>query len=243
MSGVFVEAAKLEDLPPAGEAKLICDRRRNGTAFRGAAEEYPVAPRRTRTSLLPDAPSLPTFRGKVADGAFVLFLLIARFSFVIGAVVGGLLSGFLGVLIGLASGWIVGVWTRWSLGLRRRGLTHGFVVRMLERGDNDRPKLLESVVEMLRGHRLSAKQCRFIAAAYAEATRRLQTCESPADRAEILQERDRKVLAAAYGQGAHSVSATFADEPVAKRKNSLAIHRPGKRAVRTCFSGNSEHRR
>jgi hypothetical protein len=79
-----------------------------------------------------------------------------------------------------------------NLGLRRRGLTHGFVVRMLERGNSDRPKLLESVVETLRGRRLSAKQGRSVAAAYALATRRLQTCDSPADRAEILRERDRQ---------------------------------------------------
>lgn len=200
MSGAFSEAARLEDLSPSGEGKRARhNRRRNGAAFRRGADEYPVVQRRVRTSLLPDTPSPPTWRGKVADGAFVLFLLIARCSFVIGAVVGGLLSDFLGVLIGMASGWIIGVWTRWSLGLRRRGLTHGFVVRMLERGDNDRPKLLESLVETLRGHRLSAKQCRVIAAAYGVATRRLQSCDALPERAAILQERDGKVLAAVYG--------------------------------------------
>lgn len=151
--------------------------------------------------MLPDIPSLPTWRGRVADGVFVLLLLVARCSLVFGAAVGGLLLGFPGAFIGLAGGWVIGVWMRWSLGLRRRGLTHGFVVRMLERGNNDRPKLLESLVEALRGHRLSARQCRMVAAAYAEATRRLQTCESLPERVEILQERDRKIGEAAYGQG------------------------------------------
>ncbi|MCW5553921.1 MAG: hypothetical protein KIS67_17420 [Verrucomicrobiae bacterium] len=72
------------------------------------------------------------------------------------------------------------------------------MVRMFERGNDERPKLLESLVERLHGYRLTPRQCRIIAAAYAEATRRLQACDSPTERAGILLERDRKVLEAMY---------------------------------------------
>jgi hypothetical protein len=71
---------------------------------------------------------------------------------------------------------------------------------MLERGNNDRPKLLESLVERLHGYRLTPKQCRMIAAAHAKATRQLLTCESSPERRTILNERNREVLEAAYGR-------------------------------------------
>jgi hypothetical protein len=201
MSGNISGSATLNGLSPSGDSVLV---QHDGSFNQGSAgaDASLTAQRQTRhTSLLPDVPSLPTLRGRMADGVFVLFLLVARCSSILGAVVGGILLGFPGVVVGLAGGWVIGVWMRWSLGLRRRGLTHGFVVRMLERGNNDRAKLLESLVETLRGHRLSARQCRMVAAAYAEATRRLQTCESQPERVEILQERDRKIREAAYGQG------------------------------------------
>jgi len=158
-------------------------------------------------SLLPNLPRLPTKRGKIADCVFVVLLLVSRGGFAVGALLGAVLHGAVGFCLGLAGGLIVGLWMRRSLGLRRRRLTQGFVVRMLERGNNDRPKLLESLVEWLRGYRLTPKQCRLIAAAHAKATRRLQTCGSPPERREILKERDREVLEAAYGERLNQVSA------------------------------------
>jgi hypothetical protein len=157
-------------------------------------------------SLLPEFPRLPTLRGRIADGVFVALLLIARCGFVAGAVLGAVLHGAVGLLVGLAGGLVISLWTRRSLGLRRRRLTQGFVVRMLERGNNDRPKLLESLVERLHGYRLSPKQCRMIAAAHARATRRLLTCESSPERRTILNERNREILEAAYGRRLHRAS-------------------------------------
>jgi hypothetical protein len=157
-------------------------------------------------SLLPDFPRLPTLRSRIADGVFVALLLVARGGFVAGAALGAVLNGGIGLLIGLAVGVVIGLWTRRSLGLRRRRLTQGFVVRMLERGNNDRAKLLESLVERLHGYRLTPKQCRMIAAAHAKATRRLLTCESSPERRSILNERNREVLEAAYGRRARRAS-------------------------------------
>ena len=221
------------ELSPSDDgAGVQCDNRPDGDSFRPRADEFSAVPRRARNpSLLPDIPSLPSFRGRAADCAFVLLLLVSRCSLVIGAAAGGLVAGLVGVAIGSAGGWVIGRWMRWSLGLRRHRVTHGFVVRMLERGNNDRPKFLESLVETVRGHRLSAKQCRIVAAAYGVATRQLQTCDSPSDRDEILKERDRKIFAATYGRRARQSPRTPATEPTTNRKNSLANHRSGKRAV------------
>ncbi|MCW5553922.1 MAG: hypothetical protein KIS67_17425 [Verrucomicrobiae bacterium] len=63
---------------------------------------------------------MPTVRGKIADYAYVLLLLVSRCSFAVGAAAGGIYWGLLGFGIGLAGGWIMGLWMRWSLGLRRR---------------------------------------------------------------------------------------------------------------------------
>jgi len=228
----------MADLSPSDDGAWVQrDNRPDGDSFRPRVDEFLTVPRHVRNpSLLPGIPSLPTFRGRVADCAFVLLLLVSRSSLVMGALAGAMVAGLIGAAVGSAGGWIIGRWTRWSLGLRRRRLTHGFVVRMLERGNNDRPKLLESLVETLRGHRLNAKQCRIVAAAYGVATRRLQTCDSPSDRDEILKERDRKVFAATYGRRVRQSPVPRATERTTQRENSLANHRSGKCVVWKCIS-------
>lgn len=240
MSGEISGSATLEGFSPSGEGAWVRhDDSQNRKRLDPDASS--VLLRRTRRpSLRPGIPCLPTFRGRIADCVFVVFLLVSRCSFVVGALVGGILLGFAGAVVGLAGGWIIGRWTRWSLGLRRRGLTHGFVVRMLERGNNDRPKLLESVVETLRGHRLSARDCRVIAAAYGVATRQLQTCESPSERNRILTERDEKVLAAALGRRLCLTLAPEAFESASKRAGLMIHHRSGKHTERKCASKMSE---
>jgi hypothetical protein len=155
---------------------------------------------------------LPTLRGKIADAVFVFFLLLSRSAFLICPVAGAFSAGAVGFCVGLPAGILLSLWAHRSLGLRRRNLTQGFVVRMLERGNNDRPKLLESLVERLHGYSLTPRQCRMIVAAYAEATRRLQTCDSRAERDGILRERDRKVFDVAYGRQRDAESASESDE-------------------------------
>lgn len=233
MSGDISESAGIEDLSTSGDCSWDQSSRQNRESPQldaaGFAEERRLS---RRTSLLPDVPSVPTFRGQIADCTFALLLIVSRVCFVIAAATGGILSGYVGAFVGLAGGWILGLWMRWSLGLRRRRLTHGFVVRMLERGNNDRPKLLELLVETLRGHRLSAKECRLVAAAYGEAARQLQTCDSPPDRAEIMSQRDRKVLETVCGRQAHRSSRPFIRKPATYREVTPTKRTPGPR--RSC---------
>jgi hypothetical protein len=153
-------------------------------------------------TFLPDVPRLPTARGKIADCVFVLLLLCSRFLFVIGAVVGAMLHGFLGFLAGLVAGMILGLCLSRSLGLRGLDMTQGFHFRMHERGYGKPAGMLEALVEWLRGHRLTMAQCRQITTSYAEAVRRLQSCDSAEERASILAKRNREVLQIIYGERA-----------------------------------------
>lgn len=153
-------------------------------------------------SFLPNIPRLSTIRSKVADAVFVLLLLVSRFCFLIGAIVGAKNYGFKGFLIGLIGGAALGFWMRRSLGVRGRNLTQGYHLRMYERGCGKHPGTLESFIEMLRGTRLSMMQCRLIACAFAEAARAIQSCDSTQEEAAILQKRDRKILEIAYGERA-----------------------------------------
>jgi hypothetical protein len=135
-------------------------------------------------SILPDVPRLSTVRNTIADCVFVV------------------LHGFSGFCAGLAVGAIVGFMIRRSLGMRGRNLTRGYHLRMFERGCGESPGQLETLVELLRGNRLTMMQCRHIACAYAEAVRHLQSCHSMEERASILRKRNRQVLEIAYGERA-----------------------------------------
>jgi hypothetical protein len=153
-------------------------------------------------TILPDVPRLPTVRGKIADCVFVLLLVCSRFLFVIGAVAGAMIHGFLGFAAGLAAGMILGFCLSRSLGLRGLDMTQGFHFRMYERGYGKPAGKLEALVEWLRGHRLTMPQCRQITTAYAEAVRQLQSCDSAAERASIIAKRNRRVLEIIYGERA-----------------------------------------
>lgn len=151
---------------------------------------------------LPDVPRVPTARNKIADCVFVVLSLCSRIFFVAGAVTGARLQGFRGFCIGLMAGAIIGFWIRRSLGLRGGNLTRGYHLRMFERGCGKPAGLLEAVVELLRGNRLTMIQCRQIACAYAEAVRHLQSCDSAEERASIVGKRNRQVMEIVYGRPA-----------------------------------------
>ncbi|MDE3067745.1 MAG: hypothetical protein KGJ60_09360 [Verrucomicrobiota bacterium] len=150
-------------------------------------------------SLLPDIPRSSSFRDRMADGLFVLLTIFSRSAFIVGAVLGTREHGFTGFCFGLLAGWGLGFWVRRSLGLRKGDLTEAFYIRMVNRGDGAPPRLLEALIETLRGQRLDVRQCQRIGNAYLNASRRLQSYDSPAERAQILDELDRRVFEAARG--------------------------------------------
>jgi len=150
--------------------------------------------------ILPDVSRFPTARAKIADFVFIMLLLCARFCFLIGAVIGATVHGFLGFLVGLGAGLSIGFLMRRSLGVSGRNLTQAYHFRMHERGLGKHPRILESLVEVLRGNRPTMMQCRQIASAFAEAARELQSCDSLTERAVIMAKRDRQVQRILYGE-------------------------------------------
>lgn len=151
-------------------------------------------------SLLPAVPRLPSARNKIADFVFVALAVFARSAFALGGVAGAALHGLDGCLAGLAAGVIIGSGAGRSLGIRGSDATHAFYHRMHVRGTGRRAGWLETLVELIRGNRLSMIQCRAIACAYAETGRHLQICNSTEERNAVILECRRKILAVAYGE-------------------------------------------
>ena len=135
----------------------------------------------------------------MADCVFVMLLFCSRFLYFIGPIMGAKHYGFVGLFPGLAVGTLAAFCMGRSLGLRGRDLTKGFHFRMFERGNGKRAGILEALVEVLRGNRLTITQCRRIGTSYSEASRELQSCDSTEERVMILAKRDRQILAIAYG--------------------------------------------
>jgi len=154
-------------------------------------------------TLLPGIPRPGSFRARMADVVLAFFVLLARFGFIIGLVAGSFAADIKGFFLWLLAGVLGGFCLRRSLGLRGRNLTHGFFVRMWERGFGNPPKLLESLVEKVRGDKLTPRTCRVLTSAYEETNRALQSSPSAEERRGINEELGRKVIAALY---AHSNS-------------------------------------
>jgi hypothetical protein len=149
--------------------------------------------------LLPSMPRTPSRRNRIADCLMAIFILFARFLFIVGGVIGSLWPTAADVALGIIIGGGVGFWVRRSVGLRGGDLTHGFFVRMRERGVGSSPGLLESIVERIRGGVLTAYQCRLLASAYAEFQRGMQSCGSITERDDLYKIFDRSVQAAFRG--------------------------------------------
>jgi hypothetical protein len=153
--------------------------------------------------LLPPCPRPNTLRSRLADGLFKFLLLMSRCTVVTGAILCGSYAktnGFKWFVIGLLVGWAVGFWIRLSLGMRAWDRTYGFYDRLLERGNGAPPKLLESLVEKLRGSEFTPSQCRMVAGAYAEMQRQLHLCDSRAERRKLFDALERKALGILYGE-------------------------------------------
>lgn len=150
--------------------------------------------------LLPAIPRRSSFRDKMADGLLALFVVTSRFLFIVGGMIGSVYAGGKGLVIGILLGGVVGFWIRRSMGMRGRDLTHGFFIRMSQRGLGSSPALLESLVEKVRGQEITAYQCRLLASAYAEFQRALQACGSVEERDELCKTLTRSVRAALYGK-------------------------------------------
>jgi len=157
-------------------------------------------------SQLPSVPRPRSLRSRFADGTFIIFVQLSRCAFILGGIVGASCAGTKTkvkcVILGLVIGAIAGFWIRRSLALRGRNPTSGFYLRMRERGDGDSPKLLESLLEWIRGAKPTALRCRNVTAAYAAAQRELQTCFSAAERARILSQLHAQTNAMFYGDQA-----------------------------------------
>jgi len=153
-----------------------------------------------RLGFLPAVPRRSSFRDKIADGLLASFVVLSRFFFIVGGIIGNVCAGGKGLLIGLALGAVVGFWIRRSVGIRGRDLTHGFFIRMSQRGVGSSPALLESLVERVRGQEITAYQCRLLASAYAEFQRALQACGSTEEREELCRTLGGRVRAALYGE-------------------------------------------
>jgi hypothetical protein len=150
--------------------------------------------------LLPAIPWNSSIRDKIADALLALFVLSSRLLFIVGGIVGNVYAGGKGLVIGIFAGGVVGFWIRRSVGIRGRDLTHGFFIRMSQRGVGSSPALLEWLVEKVRGQEITAYQCRLIASAYAEFQRALQACGSVEERDELCKTLTRSVRAALYGK-------------------------------------------
>jgi hypothetical protein len=183
--------------------------------FRAARQGAGLALSRYLT-LLPPGPRPTTRRSRLADGLFEFFLLLSRCTAVVGAIMCSSYAKTNGgqrFVLGLLAGWAVGFWIRRSLGMRSWNLTQGFYVRLWERGNGNRPKLLESLVEKLRRDEFTPSQCRMVAGAYAEMQRQLHLCNSRVERLRVFDDLERKVLVTLYGEQA----------AISHRKTELAL--------------------
>jgi hypothetical protein len=124
--------------------------------------------------------------------AFVVLFLVP--------ILGGLWFGWAGAAAGLVAGVLLRLWIRRSLGLRGPNLHDAFLIRMRERANGSRRRLLEALIERVRGRPFTRAQCAAIADAWDDARARLAEAASGDERLAIVEELDARVKRISYGE-------------------------------------------
>lgn len=178
------------------------------------AQKKTLATLRRHFALRPDIPRRATRRTRLAGTVTALFVFMARYSFLIGGLWGGIQTGGRGFLVGTCAGAMFGFLIRRSLRLRRHDLKHGFFVRMKERGNGDHAGFLEYLIERLHGDRFDARTCRILSGFYLEMQRDLQSCSAVAERRQAREKLDQKVSAILDSPGEPETRETASDSAV-----------------------------
>ncbi len=139
-----------------------------------------------------------TGREKLADGLFTVLWVLSWALPAIGGVGGYFLYQYFGILLFAILGYGLGAWMRRSLGVRGRRATTGFFMRMRERAQGMRPGVLETMLERLSRHELTAEKCRSIVLAYDRAIKQLRRNPGVEERNKILAGLDRRVKEIVY---------------------------------------------
>jgi hypothetical protein len=140
-----------------------------------------------------------TRREVLADHLYLHLQIVARLLPVPAAIIGHAVSGVPGAVTGFPLGAIVGWWAWRSLG-KRGPEPAGFFVRMRERAGGSRRGALEALIEAIRGHGFTRRQCAEMVDAHERAAAALRRCTNRADRDRILGELDRRVKELSYGR-------------------------------------------
>ena len=135
---------------------------------------------------------------KLADTLYGLLVIGSYILFIIGGLCGYLIYQLYGSILFAMLGYGAGLWIRRCLGMRGRGRTAGFFMRMRERANGARPGLLERWLESLSGTRLTQAKCRSITLAREKAVKQLRQSESTPEKNQILADLDKSIQRILY---------------------------------------------
>jgi len=153
-----------------------------------------------RMVLLPALPKRSTYRERLANGLHIGLRFFLKFGFLIGSLVGGMLLGTAGYVYGMVIGALLGFWVRHSLAYRSGNATSNYFLRMHERSCGAQPRFLESMLEGIRGAKLTCYQCRRVVNAYAVMQQQLETCVLDEDTDRVLEQFEKDTAIAIYGK-------------------------------------------
>lgn len=148
---------------------------------------------------VPRVPRRITRREKIADNLYLNLQILSRLLFIILGLAGYYFYSWLGLLISIVVGIIIGIWMRRSMGIRGSDGFAGFYIRMHERANGSRPGLLEWVIEKIRGNEFTQAKCQAIYREYEEAMEKLQHCLLPDQKEQVFIDLDKKIKEISYG--------------------------------------------
>lgn len=148
--------------------------------------------------VISNMPREMTRRERLGDAIYLQLQMLARLLLLPAAILGFYLGSVAGALAGLLTGYLAGRWVRHSLGMRGPDPTLGFFRRMRERAEGSRPRVLERLLEAIRGNRFTPEKCRAIWQAYERAGEELRGAQTREELYRILNELDQVVKRHSY---------------------------------------------
>jgi hypothetical protein len=137
---------------------------------------------------------------KFADILYVILQILSKILFIILGIIGFIYYKYIGAIGGAIIGYLIGHWIRYSLGRAGSNPHDAYFVRMRQRANGSKPRLLEYLLEKIRGNEFTQKKCREIIDAYDDAIEQLRKCSNEFQRQAVLNRLDTEIKSISYGK-------------------------------------------
>ena len=137
-------------------------------------------------------------RERFADKVYIVLIILSRLLFIVLGLIGLIKLNFVYSVIGVVYGYFIGKWIRYSLGINEKIEFNGYYKRRNDIAMGGNRRLLEFLIEKLRGNEFTVDKCIRITEVYNDFKQKSKFVNNDESLQELLIELDSKTKEISY---------------------------------------------